>query len=97
MSKEHDNKTIVGRWFAGFWGNPWNLAIINELAAPESVSVAAVDQGAGMALHAGLDLEGRMSYAIGVGQGVGEAVQPVVSRVSARHDQMGGQRDIGGA
>lgn len=35
MSKEQDNKTIVGRWFAGFWGNPWNPAIIDELAAPD--------------------------------------------------------------
>jgi predicted ester cyclase len=34
MSKETSNKEIVGRWFAGFWGNPWNPAIIDELAAP---------------------------------------------------------------
>lgn len=34
MSKEQENKTIIGRWFAGFWGNPWNPEIINELAAP---------------------------------------------------------------
>jgi SnoaL-like polyketide cyclase len=34
MSKEQDNKVIVGRWFAGFWGNPWNPGIIDELAAP---------------------------------------------------------------
>jgi predicted ester cyclase len=34
MSKEQDNKAIVGRWFQGFWGNPWNPEIIDELAAP---------------------------------------------------------------
>jgi len=34
-SKEAANKAIVGRWFAGFWGNPWNPAIIDELAAPD--------------------------------------------------------------
>lgn len=35
MSKESDNKAIVGRWFDGFWGNPWNPGIIDELAAPD--------------------------------------------------------------
>jgi predicted ester cyclase len=35
MSKEQENKEIVGRWFAGFWGNPWNPKIIDELAAPD--------------------------------------------------------------
>jgi predicted ester cyclase len=35
MSKEQDNKAIVGQWFAGFWGNPWNPGIIDELAAPD--------------------------------------------------------------
>jgi predicted ester cyclase len=34
MSRETENKTIVGRWFAGFWANPWNPGIIDELAAP---------------------------------------------------------------
>ena len=34
MTKETSNKDIVGRWFSGFWGNPWNPAIIDELAAP---------------------------------------------------------------
>jgi len=34
MSKETSNKEIVGRWFAAFWGNPWDPAIIDELAAP---------------------------------------------------------------
>jgi predicted ester cyclase len=35
MSRETDNKAIVGRWFDGFWGNPWNPKIIDELAAPD--------------------------------------------------------------
>jgi predicted ester cyclase len=35
MTKESSNKDIVGRWFTGFWGNPWNPAIIDELAAPD--------------------------------------------------------------
>ena len=35
MSKEDDNKAIVGRWFTQFWGNPWNPKIVEELAAPD--------------------------------------------------------------
>ena len=35
MSEE--NKNIVGRWFNGFWGNPWNPRIIDELATPDIV------------------------------------------------------------
>ena len=35
MSKEQENKTIVGRWFTEFWGNPWNPKVIDELAAPD--------------------------------------------------------------
>jgi hypothetical protein len=35
MSREQDNKAIVGRWFEGFWSNPWNPRIIDELAAPD--------------------------------------------------------------
>jgi predicted ester cyclase len=35
MSKEQDNKAIVGQWFEGFWGNPWKPDIIDELAAPD--------------------------------------------------------------
>jgi hypothetical protein len=30
-----DNKAIVGRWFEGFCGNPWNPEIIDELAASD--------------------------------------------------------------
>jgi predicted ester cyclase len=35
MTKEQENKAIVGRWFAEFWGNPWNPKVIDELAAPD--------------------------------------------------------------
>jgi predicted ester cyclase len=34
MSKEEDNKAIVGRWFTEFWGETCNLAVVDELAAP---------------------------------------------------------------
>ena len=35
MSKEEDNKALVGRWFTQFWGAKCNLAIVDELAAPD--------------------------------------------------------------
>ena len=35
MSKESDNKAIVGRWFKDFWGATCNLNIVDELAAPD--------------------------------------------------------------
>jgi predicted ester cyclase len=35
MSKEEDNKVVVGRWFTDFWGKNVNLAVIDELAAPD--------------------------------------------------------------
>jgi predicted ester cyclase len=35
MSKEQENKAIVGRWFKEFWGNPWNPGIVDELAASD--------------------------------------------------------------
>jgi predicted ester cyclase len=35
MSKEQENKAIVARWFEGFWGNPWNPKIVDELAASD--------------------------------------------------------------
>ena len=35
MSKEEENKAVVGRWFKEFWGNPWNPDIVDELAAPD--------------------------------------------------------------
>ena len=30
-----ENKTIVGRWFAEFWGKTCNLAVVDELAASD--------------------------------------------------------------
>jgi predicted ester cyclase len=35
MTQEQRNKEIVGRWFKALWGNPWDPAIIDELAAPD--------------------------------------------------------------
>jgi predicted ester cyclase len=35
MTKETDNKAIVGRWFTDFWGKTCNLGIVDELAAPD--------------------------------------------------------------
>ena len=35
MSKEDDNKSVVGRWFTDFWGKTCNLEIVDELAAPD--------------------------------------------------------------
>jgi predicted ester cyclase len=35
MSRETDNKAIVGRWFTDFWGQTCNLGIVDELAAPD--------------------------------------------------------------
>ena len=35
MSKEEQNKALVGRWFTEFWGPKVNLNIVDELAAPE--------------------------------------------------------------
>jgi predicted ester cyclase len=35
MSKADDNKAIVGRWFTDFWGKTCNLAVVDQLAAPD--------------------------------------------------------------
>jgi predicted ester cyclase len=35
MTKENDNKAIVGRWFTEFWGKNCNLSIVDDLAAPD--------------------------------------------------------------
>ncbi len=35
MSKEEDNKALVGRWFTNFWGKTCNLDIVDEFAAPD--------------------------------------------------------------
>jgi predicted ester cyclase len=34
MSKQDDNKAIVGRWFTEFWGKACNLGVVDDLAAP---------------------------------------------------------------
>lgn len=34
MSREENNKAIVGRWFTDFWGKTCNLNIVDEIAAP---------------------------------------------------------------
>jgi len=35
MSKENDNKAIVGRWFTDFWGKACKLDIVDQIAAPD--------------------------------------------------------------
>ena len=35
MRKEDSNKAVVGRWFTDFWGKQLNLAVIDEIAAPD--------------------------------------------------------------
>ena len=35
MSKQDDNKAVVGRWFTEFWGKTVNLAVIDDVAAPD--------------------------------------------------------------
>src|SRR3984957_2228623 len=35
MSKEADNKVVVVRWFTEFWGKDVNLAVVDEIAAPD--------------------------------------------------------------
>jgi predicted ester cyclase len=35
MSKQDENKAVVGRWFTEFWGKGVNLAIVDEIAAPD--------------------------------------------------------------
>ena len=35
MSKEDDNKALVGRWFTDFWGANCDLQVVDELAAPD--------------------------------------------------------------
>jgi predicted ester cyclase len=34
-TREEINKEIVGRWFTSFWGDTCDLAIVDELAAPD--------------------------------------------------------------
>jgi predicted ester cyclase len=35
MSKEEDNKAVVVRWFTEFWGKDVDLAVVDEIAAPD--------------------------------------------------------------
>lgn len=35
MSREEDNKAIVGRWFTSFWGKTCDLGIVDAIAAPD--------------------------------------------------------------
>lgn len=35
MTKEEGNKAVVGRWFTEFWGKDVNLAVVEEIAAPD--------------------------------------------------------------
>jgi predicted ester cyclase len=35
MSKEQENKAIVGHWFEKFWGNPADVSIVDELGTPD--------------------------------------------------------------
>ena len=35
MSKQEDNKAVVGRWFTEFWGKSVNLEVVDAIAAPD--------------------------------------------------------------
>jgi len=35
VSIQDDNKPIVGRWFTNFWGKTCDLAVVDEIAAPD--------------------------------------------------------------
>ncbi|WP_114241845.1 ester cyclase [Dyella sp. C9] len=35
MNKEQNNKAVVVRWFTEFWGKDVNLAVIDDIAAPD--------------------------------------------------------------
>src|SRR3984893_9916220 len=35
MSKKQAKKNVVGRWFTDFWGKSVNLAVVDEIAAPD--------------------------------------------------------------
>ena len=35
MSKEEDNKAVVGRWFTDFWGKTYDPAIVDAIASPD--------------------------------------------------------------
>ena len=35
MSRQDDNKAVVGRWFTQFWGKTCDLSVIDAIAAPD--------------------------------------------------------------
>ena len=35
MTKEERNKEIVGQWFKGFWANPWDPGVVEQLASAD--------------------------------------------------------------
>jgi predicted ester cyclase len=35
MSLQDDNKAVVGDWFSRFWGETFDLDVVDEIAAPE--------------------------------------------------------------
>jgi predicted ester cyclase len=35
MNREENNKAIVVRWFTEFWGKDVNLAVVDQIAAPD--------------------------------------------------------------
>src|SRR5947209_1467341 len=35
MSEQEDNKAVVGRWFTEFWGKSADVAVVDEIAAPD--------------------------------------------------------------
>lgn len=43
MDTEAHNRMVVGRWLAAFWGDPCDLAAVDELAAPDMLLQYAPD------------------------------------------------------
>jgi O-6-methylguanine DNA methyltransferase len=43
MNNEEGNKAVVGRWFTEFWGKDVNLAVVDEIAAPDMLLRASAD------------------------------------------------------
>jgi predicted ester cyclase len=35
MSLQDDNKAVVGRWFTDFWGETFDMTVVDEIAAPD--------------------------------------------------------------
>jgi predicted ester cyclase len=35
MSKQDDNKAVIGRWFTQFWGKTCDLSAVDAIAAPD--------------------------------------------------------------